>query len=256
MITQEHVLTTVIAANKIGVSLKEAVKISTKGSQLDFLRGAGIDRPISHFTKDIDGKQTSWMVIPENIKSIDLENWKDVVKSYYFAQNTPNVAFDGEYDIDKFKSLNYNNSDYKWFLVHLKQDAINHEYLKRIFNTSQRRDDVYFLKTTGEDISPSNLKKQISLLGKQHLFYLLREYFIRTGRKISINDLNEIIMENMDELLNKDLYNKNIKFLPITETEEEVLEQINPNIDIGRFNSNLTDQTVNATEKVLKRNSR
>ena len=151
----------------------------------DAIRAYTGPRQMSHFEETPDQTDVSWMEFPmgETLQLLTKETAREVIATHMNADKYPKCVIGENTDLDTFDLHNYGHPNYRTLRIHLIQDRVLDEMLRRfLVDATGRFEDHYVLRKNSDIVlNGIELRKQVSLFEEWGLLHLVGKIYHKTG---------------------------------------------------------------------------
>ena len=265
MITKQHALLTLLVLldinnedyNKSLTEFREAIPFILMPDAIRCYTGS---RSISHFgsrySLDEDGKPSfnglcDSIVFPtlEKLNLLNKDNVKEICHVKY-STDSLTADVDDTTNLSVFEKLNVNHPYYKFIKAHLMQDIVmDYIFREYMVDVSNRyvgdKGGVYFAKINGEEISISDMRKNLYAFEESAFMSLAKRFYQITGkycdREWFDTNVYEVLKQKTPEFYCECTY----KYMFISAEDERKMHS-------GIWTSNETKESLFFTQSVEK----
>lgn len=186
-LSKTHILATIMAGLLSGknVSPEQIALVTVPDAIRCFNFGDGVknSRVVSHFEVHPVTGVASGMVFPtlDELKILTDEMVQE--KVVHVEKDYQQVALGDTSNIGVFCQLNAGLPEavFKWILIHLIQDTVYDDYIRKLIDISQKRDGKFTYTVTGEVYDATSVRKLIGAIEQQEFRYLSELFEKETG---------------------------------------------------------------------------
>ena len=216
MITLQHTLVTLLGLRGNEREMDEEIQYVLLP---DAIRRYCGPRQYSHFEQSYDGKDTSWMEYPEDIKALDKEAVEKLPK-HIVSEVKPCVLGETT-SIETFEKHN-KHLDYRYFAgvkKHLTQDFIFDRFIREKIDCSRMYEDKFVYE--GQEYDGKGVRALIADIENQGLYILA--YMAEKSYGIKANQawFDKHVKARLDEEYSEDLADGTYKYMKIPEVINE-----------------------------------
>ena len=221
MITIQHSLATLIHCQGDMEQFKKEIAYALLPDGIRAITGA---RQTSHFEKSSDGQETSYMKYPLDLKNFNKEVFNDT--ETYLSSNITPCCIGEETDINKFEETNTHLpvDYYNGVLMHLIQDHKFDEFVRQVFDCSDKYNDTF--KFNGEEIDGKQLRSKIADLEMQGFYVLAQKVFNKYNIVANQDWFDKNVKSVLDEIYPSELAESTYKYMKIDEKINELITNI------------------------------
>lgn len=183
----------------------------------DGIRGYCGARQMSHFEKTPDGTAVSFMKFPseEVLKNLSKDTFKEQVQCQLVDGYYEKCDIGEETSIHEFDRHNFGHNHYHALRIHLFQDAILDEVLrKELINHSQRAKNQYTVRhNQSVKIDGKELRKQISEFENLGFIKLAGYVYETTGTLMNLKWFENVVYPALCQAYPKDLADSAFYFM-------------------------------------------
>lgn len=266
MITRQHISVTVLAMIEKGKTMDQ-IKARIPWVVLpDGIRAFIGPRQASHFERTPDENECAWMIFPsaETLKNLTKDNVKDLVKFYIPENAYPKCVIGERTDTEVFTKYNFSHEHYQALYMHLMQDCILDEVLrKNLIDATFRFEDRFVIRHNDVEIDGAMLRKQVALFEELGFIHLAGMVYERTGVLLTGKWFEENVYEPLKAVYPQDLAENTFKYMRYSEeldarirakkfelSEEEVKEFILAD-DLMKVLDDMYKEAIDATSKLI-----
>lgn len=204
----------------------------------DGIRAYSGARQMSHFEKTPDGNDVSFMIFPseETLKKLTKENFKNYVQ-YKLAANYPSCDIGEESSIEEFDRRNFGHKHYHALRIHMFQDAVLDEILrKELVDVSLRfKNEFTVYHNRSMKINGKELRTQIAEFERLGFIKLAGYVYEATGTLMNREWFETNVYPALCEAYPRDLADSTFKYMRLS------LNDVT-NARITNHEFNLTDE--------------
>ena len=182
----------------------------------DAIRAYIGQRQPSHFEVKPDGTDTSWMEFPsaEVLESLTKENVDELIR-YHLAKGIPSCVIGEESSLEEFDKHNYGHRRFHDIRVHLIQDILLDQMLrKNLVDCSGRFEDKFVLRhNRGIVLDGKELRAQLALFEDLGFIHLCGKVYERTGITLDGYWFEKNVLAPLMEVYPKDLAENTFKYM-------------------------------------------
>ena len=216
MITLQHTLVTLLGLRGNERELDEEIQYVLLP---DAIRRYCGPRQYSHFEKSYDGKDTSWLAYPRDLKTLTKEDVEKLPK-HIVSEVKPCVLGETT-SIESFEEHN-THLNYRYFAgvkKHLTQDYIFDRFIREKIDCSRMYEDKFVFE--GQEYDGKGVRGLIADIENQGLYILA--YMAEKSYGIKANQawFDKHVKERLDEEYSEDLADGTYKYMKIPEVINE-----------------------------------
>ena len=216
MITLQHTLVTLLGLRGNERELDEEIQYVLLP---DAIRRYCGPRQYSHFEKSYDGKDTSWLAYPRDLKTLTKEEAEKLPK-HIVSEVKPCVLGETT-SIESFEEHN-THLNYRYFAgvkKHLTQDYIFDRFIREKIDCSRMYEDKFVFE--GQEYDGKGVRGLIADIENQGLYILAYMAEKTYGKKTNQAWFDKHVKERLDEEYSEDLADGTYKYMKIPEVINE-----------------------------------
>lgn len=231
MITRQH-----SALYMLALATKERDYVETLHNELPFvllpdaIRAYIGPRQAGHFEQTPDGNDCSWMVYPseETLMLLTKENASEKI-SHYVAEGYPKCVIGEKTNVDLFDRKNWMHKHYHALRIHMLQDYILDDILRKMIIDPTRRfkDEFVARHNNSLKLNGSELRAQIAEFENLGFIKLVGAVYERTGVLLDADWFDENVYKALLMAYPKDLAENTYRFIKFSDELDERIKAHN-----------------------------
>lgn len=188
-------------------------------------------RQMSHFEITPDGTDVSWMEFPEEeiLKELTEESAHEVIRYHmYDLEKYPKCAV-GERTIMKvFDSHNYWHNHYSDIKIHLVQDCVLDEVVRRkLVYVNERYEDKYIVRNNQENIlNGMQFREELKAFEMYGFTHLVGKVYKKTGILLNQDWFKKHVLRSLEMAYPMDLAQMTYNFMKIPDNIESKINEL------------------------------
>lgn len=218
MITLQHSLMTLLSVDGNIEQFKKEIAYALLPDGIRAITGP---RQFSHFEKSEDGKESSWMKFPTNLKNFTKEKFEEVKKS--LVENIRPCCMGEETDISAYVEHNQHLEPnyYNGILKHLIQDHHFDDFIRKVIDCTEKYEEKFYFN--GRQMDAKENRALIAEI-ENHGFYILAMHlYQKHGITANQEWFDKNVKSVLDEIYPEGLSESTYKYMKIDERINELI---------------------------------